>query len=374
MKDKVLIVTTTPYMIRQFLMNDIIILQELGYEVDVATNFQSFNVIDEKSLLEFKSILNDKNITIHQIDFPRSIFSIKELIQSYMDIKKLLIKNNYKLMHTHTPIASVISRFVAKNISNMKVIYTAHGFHFFKGAPIQNWIIFYPIEKWLSKYTDVLITINKEDFNRAKKKFKMKKIEYVPGVGINIDYIKNVNVDKEKLKKELNIPLKNKVIISVGELSKRKNHELVIKALKDINNVTYIICGQGNLKTHLNNLAKKNEVDLRLLGFRNDRIELIKMSDLFVFPSLQEGLPVALMEAICCEIKCIASKIRGNVDLLKPSDTFDLKDINYLKNMIERDLHYNDINYQIYYKKNILKFDKNQITRSIRKIYSNMHI
>ena len=257
MKDKVLIVTTTPYMIRQFLMNDIIILQELGYEVDVATNFQSFNVIDEKSLLEFKSILNDKNITIHQIDFPRSIFSIKELIQSYMDIKKLLIKNNYKLMHTHTPIASVISRFVAKNISNMKVIYTAHGFHFFKGAPIQNWIIFYPIEKWLSKYTDVLITINKEDFNRAKKKFKMKKIEYVPGVGINIDYIKNVNVNKEKLKKELNIPLKNKVIISVGELSKRKNHELVIKALKDINNVTYIICGQGNLKTHLNNLAKK---------------------------------------------------------------------------------------------------------------------
>ena len=374
MKDKVLIVTTTPYMIRQFLMNDIIILQELGYEVDVATNFQSFNVIDEKSLLEFKSILNDKNITIHQIDFPRSIFSIKELIQSYMDIKKLLIKNNYKLMHTHTPIASVISRFVAKNISNMKVIYTAHGFHFFKGAPIQNWIIFYPIEKWLSKYTDVLITINKEDFNRAKKKFKMKKIEYVPGVGINIDYIKNVNVNKEKLKKELNIPLKNKVIISVGELSKRKNHELVIKALKDINNVTYIICGQGNLKTHLNNLAKKNEVDLRLLGFRNDRIELIKMSDLFVFPSLQEGLPVALMEAICCEIKCIASKIRGNVDLLKSSDTFDLKDINYLKNMIERDLHYNDINYQIYYKKNILKFDKNQITRSIRKIYSNMHI
>ena len=98
------------------------------------------------------------------------------------------------------------------------------------------------------------------------------------------------------------------------------------------------------------------------------------MSDLFVFPSLQEGLPVALMEAICCEIKCIASKIRGNVDLLKSSDTFDLKDINYLKNMIERDLHYNDINYQIYYKKNILKFDKNQITRSIRKIYSNMRI
>ncbi|WP_296880380.1 glycosyltransferase [Thomasclavelia sp.] len=325
MKNKVLIVTTTPYMIRQFLMNDISILQDLDYQVEVATNFKSFNVIDDESLEQFRKKLKSMNITIHQVNFPRRVFSIIELLKSYKEMKKLL-SNNYKLMHTHTPIASVISRLASKKFKSLKVIYTAHGFHFFKGAPIINWITFYPIEKWLSKYTDVLITINREDYEIAERNFKAKKVEYVPGIGIDIDAIKNIRVNKEEIKKSLKIPSENKILISVGELSKRKNHELVIKALKNKPNITYLICGQGNLKDYLEKIADENNVDLRLLGFRNDRIELIKISDIFVFPSLQEGLPVALMEAMACGCVCVVSKIRGNVDLIS-NNLFDPLDI-----------------------------------------------
>lgn len=329
---KMLIVATVPSMIGQFNMNNISILLELGYTVHVACDWNDRSVWTTEKINALKEQLNNLEIKYYQIDYSRSIFCITKHLKSYKQTLDLVSKNQYDFIHCHTPIASVIARLVCKK-TNTKCVYTAHGFHFYKGAPIKNWMIFYPIEKWLSRYTDILITINKEDYKRAKDNFYMNRLEYIPGVGIDIDYIERINIDKAQLKQNLKIPKDNVVIISVGELSKRKNHEIVIKALKNKKNVTYIICGQGNLEEYLNNLAKEYNVDLRLLGFRNDRLELIKMSDIFAFPSLQEGLPVALMEALAIGIPCVASKIRGNVDLIKEGKNGELFNLDSVQSL-----------------------------------------
>lgn len=369
---KVLMIATVPSMIGQFNMNNISILLDLGYEVHVACDWKDRSVWTNEKIYNLKDTLDNLNVKYFQIDYSRHILNLWNHFQSYKQTLKLLEENKYDFIHCHTPIASAIARLVCKK-TKTKCIYTAHGFHFFNGAPIQNWLIFYPIEKLLSRYTDILITINKEDYNRAKKKFKMKKLEYVPGVGIDINSIKSIVVDQQKIKNELNIPINNKVIISVGELSKRKNHEIVIKALKDKKNITYIICGQGDLKDYLNDLAKQYNVDLRLLGFRSDRIELMKISDIFVFPSLQEGLPVALMEAMACELPCIVSNIRGNNDLICDNIfLFDPKKIQSVSLTIE------NVMYMIFSStskktlENIKSFDLYKITKLMKNIYSDV--
>lgn len=174
-------------------------------------------------------------------------------------------------------------------------------FIFFKGAPLKNWLFYYPVEKYLSRYTDILITINQEDYERAKRKFKAKQIEYVPGVGIDINKFQNIAVDGERKRADLGIYKDAYVMVSVGELNANKNHSTVIRALKRVNNpnITYIICGQGPLEEKLKDLIKELELSsqVKLLGYRSDIPEILKVSDLFVFPSRREGLSVSLMEA-----------------------------------------------------------------------------
>ena len=318
---KALIIATVPSMIGQFNMNNIQVLQELGYEVHVACNFKDRSVWTNERVQEFINELGKKKVKKHQIVFSRNPLKIKKHYKAFKVIRKLLKKESITLMHCHTPIASAISRLAAKDLNEVKVIYTAHGFHFFKGAPIRNWLIYYPIEKIMSKYTDVLITINKEDYFRGKKNFSAKKVEYIPGVGIDLEKIQKICVDRKKKRDELNIKDDDIVLLSVGELSKRKNHEIVIKALGKIGNprIKYLICGKGVLEQRLLSLSKENSVEkqVQLLGFRTDVLEICACADIFIFPSLQEGLPVALMEAMACGLPCIASNIRGNVDLIQ---------------------------------------------------------
>lgn len=328
-RNKALITTTTPYMIRQFLLNDIKILQDLEYEIDVATNFQTFNVISEEELQKLKEYLENEHIQIHQIDFERNMFKIGSHIRSYKQMKRLMNEREYDLIHTHTPISSLITRIAFKKshiFNKCRMIYTAHGFHFFKrNNPLKNFL-FRNIERYGAKYTDTLITINKEDYAAAKK-FKLRKngtVEYVPGVGIDIDKINSIQGNKEDLCKELNIPVDSILLLSVGELNDNKNHKVVIECLPELpKNVHYLICGVGPLKEQHEELAKKLEVSdrLHLLGYRNDVIKIMKSCDIFVFPSKREGLSVALMEAMACGLPCIASKIRGNVDLIEFDDS-----------------------------------------------------
>ena len=327
---RALMTATVPSMIGQFNMNNINILIELGYEVDVACNFNDYSVWSDEKITLLKNTLNELNVRMYQVDFERSMFKIGNHIKSYKQMKKLMNERQYDLVHTHTPISSLITRIAFKHseiFNKCRMVYTAHGFHFFKGNNLLKNFLFRNIERYGAKYTDTLFTINKEDYAAAKK-FKLKKngtIEYVPGVGIDIDKINSTQGNKEELCKELNIPSDSTLLLSVGELSKRKNHEVIIRSLSQLpNNVHYLICGQGHLENYLLDVAKELKIENRfhLLGYRTNIPQIMKSCDIYVFPSLQEGLPVALMEAMACGLPCIASRIRGNVDIYNSGSKF----------------------------------------------------
>lgn len=306
---KALIIASVYGFIHHFERNDIKILQELGYEIIVASNFDNY-----------KNELDNLNISLIHIPFQRSPFSLKNII-AYKKLNEFLKKEKIDLIHCHTPIGGVVGRIAGYKNKVKNIIYTAHGFHFFKGASLINWLLFYPVEKYLSKYTNILITINQEDYKRAQN-FYAEKVEYIPGVGLDTERIRNTEVDKKKKREELGLTEDNIVLLSVGELSKRKNHITPIKALaqiKDNKNIFYLIAGVGPLEKYLKEECKRLGIEnqVKFLGFRKDVYELCKVSDIFVFPSLQEGLPVALMEALCCDLPIICSDIRGNRDLIE---------------------------------------------------------
>lgn len=258
---------------------------------------------------------------LHNIPFERSPIKISN-ISAFRQLKKIINENEYDVIHCHTPVAAFLTRLAARKAckNGTKVIYTAHGFHFFKGAPLKNWLVFFPVE-WISSFfTDLLITINKEDYAFAKKHMHAKRIEYVHGVGMNEKKIAPSAVSREEKRNELKIPKNAKVLFSVGELNENKNHEVIIKAVAKINNpnIHYIIAGKGNKKDFLQQLSVSLGIheQVHLLGFRTDINELLGCSDIFCFPSKREGLSVALMEATAAGLPVVCSNIRGNSDLI----------------------------------------------------------
>lgn len=358
-KKKVLFTATVILHIKSFHLPYIKWLKEQGYEVHVAAKNDFIN--------EPCIIPNCDNY--YDVKFARFPFS-KTNMKAYKQLKKLIQENNYDIIHCHTPVAGVLTRLAARKNKNITVIYTAHGFHFFKGAPLLNWLIYYPVERFCARYTDKLITINKEDYERAKQ-FKLRKngkVYYVPGVGIDLNKIENIKVDIKKKKAELGIQENTPVLLSVGELIKRKNHETVLKVLRQIKdkNFVYLICGRGVLMEHLQNLTKQLglESKVKFLGFRKDIAEICKAADLFIFPSYQEGLPVALMEAMATGLPVIASNVRGNRDLIAKENLFEPNDVAALTNLIKKQLEaienkelkkVNYANLEQYSLKNILK-------------------
>lgn len=255
----------------------------------------------------------------YEIGFERNPFKFAN-IAAYKELKKIIRDGDYSLIHCHTPVAAFLTRMAARKVrkNGTKVMYTAHGFHFFKGAPLINWLVYFPVE-WISSFlTDVLITINKEDFGFAKKYLHAKHIEYVPGVGVNTAKVDNAVVERDVKKSELGIGTGETVILSVGELNDNKNHETAIRATAQLReeNVTYLVCGKGSKKEFLETLAKDLGVKLILAGYRNDIGEILKCADVFVFPSKREGLPVSVMEAMAAGLACVVSEIRGNTDLI----------------------------------------------------------
>lgn len=297
-----------------------------GNTVDIATNETDKPV---------SNCYRDWGCNIYPISTSRSPFSIGNL-KAIKQIKKIVKENQYEIVHCHTPLGAVATRFACKGLrkKGVKVIYTAHGFHFYKGAPKKNWIIYYPIEKLCARWTDVLITINNEDYEFAKKKLHAKRVEYVPGVGIDVDKFANTIVDKAAKRREIGVPEDAFLLLSVGELNENKNHQIVIKALAEVNGskIHYAIAGMGDEKDELEKLAKDLNVNLHLLGYRSDVAELYKTADTYILPSLREGLNVSIMEAMASGLPVICGRIRGNVDLVdncggwtfRPSDKNEL--------------------------------------------------
>lgn len=305
-------IATVPSMIGQFNMNNIRILQDLGYEVHAACNFHDTSVWTVARTKEFLAELKEKRICYHQIDFPRKPSNLKSVFTAYRQLMNLVRDEEYDLIHCHTPTAGVISRLVAHK-QKIKIIYTAHGFHFYQGAPFINWIFYYPIEWLCSWWTDVLITINKEDYKRAKNKFKAKKTVYIPGVGVDTEKFAVCKVDKEKKRKELGVKSDDFLLLSVGELSERNNLNVLIDALHNmkkqnsIGNIVYLVAGKGDKESELKELIGEYGLKdhIKLLGFRTDIDELCEIVDCFVYPSIGEGLGIAPLEAMAAELPVI---------------------------------------------------------------------
>ena len=285
-------------------------LLEDGNTVDIAANQSESSVPD---------CYKEWGCSIHQIDCCRSPLDQGNLL-AIKQIKQLVEQNHYDIVHCHTPIAAMCTRIACRNArkKGTKVFYTAHGFHFYKGAPLKNWLIYYPVEWMCAHWTDTLITINQEDYALAQKKMKAKKVVYVPGVGIDLNRFGKTWVDKQEKRHELGVPDDAVLLLSVGELNQNKNHETVIRAIVDMENVHYVIAGQGESMEHLQSVITEcgahNRV--KLLGYRNDIGDLCEAADIFVFPSFREGLSVALMEAMASGLPVVCSKIRGNTDLI----------------------------------------------------------
>ena len=285
-------------------------LQELGYEVHWAANFS-----------EYKEDINKVPIKIHHIDFIRNPFHPINF-KAYIQLMKLLKQEKYELIHCNSPIGGVLGRICGRQTKVPKIIYTAHGFHFYKGAPLVNRTLYKWVEMYLSRKTDVLITMNQEDKELAEK-LKLRKNGrryFIHGVGIDTSIFRNIEVDISEKRKELGLKEDDFILISMGDLIKRKNYEVVINALGKINNkkIHYIICGTGPLESKLRSLVEQNGIkeQVHFIGFRTDVAELLKISDLFILSSYQEGLPRSTMEAMSAGLPVICSKIRGNVDLI----------------------------------------------------------
>lgn len=306
---KALIVSTVSRQFYLFEQTNIKVLRDLGYEVHGAANFS-----DRSERLSEVAIIE------HQIDFERSPFSWSN-VTAYRQLKSLIEKENYDVVHCHSPVGGVVGRLAAAK--GKKVLYTAHGFHFFKGAPLVNWLLFYPVEKILSHLTDILMTINQEDFLRAQTKFSMRRLERVDGIGV--DYQKFFPLGKvEKLtqREALGFSDTDKLLIYVGELSVRKNQKLLIEAMPEViehyPEAKLLLVGRGELQeTYKQMVAELGlEQNVEFLGFRNDVDKLMQVADIALSSSLQEGLPVNLMEAMGTGLPLLVSDCRGNRDLV----------------------------------------------------------
>ena len=319
---KALMIASVASMIDQFNMRNIALLEQMGYTVEVAANFVCGSNTSKQRVADFQQELSSAGRKYHHVQIPRSIWKIHSILTAWKQVRQLCDENRYDIIHCHSPIGGVIARLAARKLRKQgsKVIYTAHGFHFFRGAPVKNWLLFYPAEKLCARMTDVLITINREDYVLAKQKLKAKKVVCIPGIGLDTQKFTPTGYDTRPLRRELGLGETDRVILSVGELSRRKNHAVILRALAQLpqRNIKYVICGIGPEEEALRRLSESLGVSqqLLLLGYRRDIAQLLNLADIYAFPSLQEGLPVALMEAMAMGKAVICSRIRGNTDLI----------------------------------------------------------
>ncbi|HPF87818.1 MAG TPA: glycosyltransferase family 4 protein [Candidatus Limiplasma sp.] len=252
-----------------------------------------------------------------EIDFKREPLQ-RANRKAYKQLKTLIDQEHYALIHCHTPVGAMLGRLAARKARRhgTRVCYTAHGFHFFTDAPIKYWLLYYTAERYLAHFTDLLITINREDYDRARH-FAAKKVELVNGVGVDLA-LYSKKADRSAIRKQLGVNDDTPVFITVGEHIERKNHAVCIRALAALPDAVLVLCGIGQQEEMLRTLAQKLGISDRVLflGYCSNIAQLLQAADVFVFPSLHEGLPVALMEAMAAGLPCVVSRVRGNSDLI----------------------------------------------------------
>ena len=327
-----LFVATVDSHIINFHMPYLKLFKEKGYEVHVCTG--------EKGKIPYCD--KKYNISIRRNPYKMdNIIAIKQL-------KKIITENHYEIIHCHTPMGGVVTRLAAKKArkNGTRVIYTAHGFHFYKGAPLLNWLCYYPVEKYLAKFSDAIITINREDYDRAKKKFsKFTRILFMNGVGVDLSRFSKIDEEQnEAIRKSLGLDKKDFIITVVAELNKNKNQTMLIKAipslLQSIPNLKVLFLGKETLpiaRQLVNSLSLTDKC--LFLGYRKDVDLFEKISDICFSASLREGLPVNIIESMACGKVCVCSENRGHCSLITNEENgllFNPNDMEQMKKQILR--------------------------------------
>lgn len=303
---RVLFVATVASHIKAFHLPFINLLRERGCEVEVAC---------------YPDVPLNGLSHIWEIPFSRSPYSRKNIL-AFKAIRRLFQERRYDLIHVHTPVAAFLVRLAARNMK-VPVLYTAHGFHFYKGAPLKNHLIYRTMERLAARWTAGLIVMNKEDL-KAGRGFGLregKNLFYVRGVGVDLSYYGNVGC--KIARPELNIPEESPVTLCVAEMIPRKNHLQLLAAwkmvIKEIPEAHLLLAGDGELRPLLESLTSKMGLSssVHFLGYRSDVPKLLATSNVVVLSSKHEGLPRCIMEAMAAEKPVVATNVRGNRDLVK---------------------------------------------------------
>lgn len=327
---KVLFVASITKHILSFHIPYLQYLKEKGYEIHVASNGEEAIPFCDKHF---------------QLEFQRSPFA-KENRSVYKKLKKIIEEENYQMIHCHTPVASVLTRLAAEKARKhgTKVLYTAHGFHFYHGAPLKNWLFFYPIEKYLAKYTDALITINEEDYTFAKRKLKAKKIYHIHGIGVEpskFDFDMSEK-KREEIRASFTLSSLDYLMMYAAELNDNKNQQMLIDAMKKLvplyPNMKLILAGIGPLKEKFEKEIQENflQSNVFLIGYRTDIPELLKISDLYVATSKREGLPVNILEAMIAGLPLVVTNSRGQRELVEDGKNGYIVELNDVNSLVEK--------------------------------------
>lgn len=313
---KVLFTATLRSHIGQFHQPYLEFFKDAGYEVHIAAKDNSNQ----------KKIEISKYDQFHRICYERLPLKT-ENIKAYFQMKKLLKQHKYDIIHCHTPVAAAITRLVSRKYRKMglKVIYTAHGFHFYKGAPRKNWILYYTVEKFLSRFTDCLITINQEDYQCALSNgFSAKRIDFINGVGVDMkEFVKPTDEKKKVLREQFHYENDKFILLCAGNLSYRKHQDLIIKAAAKARNkmagIKIILAGTGDSEKEYRLMIKdfKLEGTVEMIGYVREIPKYMGLVDGVVSASRQEGLPINIVEAMSSGLPIIATDCRGNRDLVK---------------------------------------------------------
>lgn len=307
---KIMVITTTDNMIWQFLIPHIQHLQSLGNEVQCVCAKTGFWFDELKDKFGFK---------MHEIDFKRSPINLANM-KGLKKLKEIQKQENFDLVYCQQPVGGMMGRLIGKKFK-IPVIYTAHGFHFFKGGPLKNGLIFKPVEKYLSKFTDILITINEEDYQAALK-MKAKKVFKINGIGMDFNKYQTLNETKEEIRASLGLKENDFVITTIAEFIKRKNYNTMLRTIKCLKDsgveVKFLICGRGQLEEDIKKQIESLGIQESaiLLGYRKDINRILTCTDVFFLASHQEGLTLSVIEAMSYGLPCVVSDVRGNRDLI----------------------------------------------------------
>ncbi|MEK4736360.1 MULTISPECIES: glycosyltransferase family 4 protein [Bacillus] len=327
---KVLFCATVDYHFKAFHLPYLKWFSEQGWEVHVAANGN----------IHLPYVTRKYNIPIQ-----RSPLSIQN-IHAYKKLKSIIDQNKYHIIHCHTPMGGVIARLAAQKARQQgtKVVYTAHGFHFCKGSPYMNWLLYYPIERILASHTDCLITINQEDYDLAvKHRFPVRDIKLVHGVGIDVQRFTPVTeIEKRELKLQCGYKSQDFLMFYAAEFNKNKNQNFLIHVLAQLKNemphAKLLLAGEGPLMEECKKIATQLGVTkmVHFLGYRNDIASLLQMSDLAIASSYREGLPVNIMEAMACGLPVVATDNRGHRELIINNKNGWIVDRDDIKAMADR--------------------------------------